>query len=81
MPAGDSALRITDNGTITTQSNNTGYLIKNGVVTPVALPVVTPGVVYLNGMNESGDIVGQTTSIGGFTILKGLFQVTPDVDG
>ncbi|MCC6368634.1 MAG: hypothetical protein IT165_34350 [Bryobacterales bacterium] len=79
------ASRITNTGEILGQGQGSAFLIRNGVISPVALPVAGVGAVYANGMNESGDIVGEYRDAGNvarpFVIIQETFQTLSDEDG
>lgn len=79
------AARITNDGEILLQGQGAAYVVRNGAISPVVLPADGVQWVFANGMNESGDIVGEYRDAGNvahpFVILQKAFQVLADVDG
>lgn len=78
LPRGSSPSSINNTGAILASGNGSGFLVKNGELTPIRPPVADVGFVYPNGMNDAGDIVGEYRDAGNngpfaFAIVSGVF--------
>lgn len=76
---------INNQGEILIQSRLGIHILQNGRTRQVPIPVTGAQFFYPNGLNESGDIVGEYRDSGGFivpfTIIQGRYETLAPVDG
>src|SRR5260370_1070902 len=72
VSGGQTALNgVNDHGDIVGNlPNGTGYLLKNGITTPIVFPGAAS--TFISGINNAGTIVG-FTSTGSFVLKDGVF--------